>query len=239
MANDHDATSYTANGPTDIGFRTHGTRITKGVEAFGTAIGVHGIGTGIEGSTAESIGVLGEGIGGYGVKGHSDNFPGVYGQSEKQSGVRGTGATGVEGKANGLHGVFGVHGSCFNNKDFTGVGVKGENDKGAGVEGESIIATGVLGGSKIGWGVHGRSAGSYGGVFTSNFAQIRLEPAALADGPPEETQHKKGEFFVDGRGALYYCYSDAPPKWKKLAGVSKFELLITRLVTLIGSIFKP
>ncbi len=69
MADHDDAQDYTANGPTDIGFRTggDGTGIVNGVVAAGTQIGVHGIGVGESGHSAETVGVVGEskiGIGG-------------------------------------------------------------------------------------------------------------------------------------------------------------------------------
>lgn len=97
-----------------------------------------------------------------------------------------------------------------------------EGEVTVGVHGESTegLGTGVLGGSTNGFGVHGRSASAYGGVFTSNFAQIRLEPTAGTNGPPRRGQHQAGELFVDPRGRLYYCYGGTPPGWQRLAGPS-------------------
>ena len=61
MADHDDAQDYTANGPTDVGFRTGGddTGITTGVVAAGTEFGVVGTGVLIEGSPFRPIGVLG------------------------------------------------------------------------------------------------------------------------------------------------------------------------------------
>lgn len=212
MADDDDATSYTANGPTDIGFRTHGTRITNGVVAFGTAIGVHGIGAQIAGTTAESIGVLGQSNSGYCVKGTTSQtaFPGVYGQSDFGTGVQGVGTTGVLGEGIGDGDLFGVHGTCGKNEGFNGIAVFGLTEKGVGVQGGSTFSTGVRGHSERGFGVHGSNDGSYGGVFRSNFAQIRLEPAD-SFGPPRKGEHRNGEFYVDKGGTLFYCIGADPP----------------------------
>ena len=82
MTDHHDAQDYTANGPTNVGFKTggDGTGIANGVVAEGNVFGVHGIGLGTEGSSAETVGVFGESDSGYGVKGQSTgNFSGVLG----------------------------------------------------------------------------------------------------------------------------------------------------------------
>ena len=62
MTDHHDAQDYTANGPTNVGFKTggDGTGIANGVVAEGNVFGVHGIGLGTEGSSAETVGVFGE-----------------------------------------------------------------------------------------------------------------------------------------------------------------------------------
>jgi hypothetical protein len=112
---DHEAKDYQATGPTDIAFRTHGTRIENGV-ATGTHVGVHGIGF-EEGTTRPSIGVKGEGVtgvsgvGGIGVDGFSKHSTGVKGHSELGVGVRGESDVhhGIVGTSNGIgtSGVFG------------------------------------------------------------------------------------------------------------------------------------
>jgi hypothetical protein len=56
---DHQAHDYEATGPTDIGFRTHGTRIDNGVVAFGKTLGVKGIGVGDPTTSAPNYGGLG------------------------------------------------------------------------------------------------------------------------------------------------------------------------------------
>jgi hypothetical protein len=94
----HDAQDYTANGPTNIGFRTGGdnTGIKNGVVAAGINIGVHGIGVGEPETTLLATGVFGESARGYGVRGKSVQI-GVLGESDKETGVRGVGKWGVEG----------------------------------------------------------------------------------------------------------------------------------------------
>ncbi len=127
-------------------------------------------------------------------------------------GVKGVGKTGVRG-------------------DGDDVGVHGFNKNGDGVFGDSEFGAGVDGHSKSGAGVVGRCDSSYGGVFRSNFAQIRLEPAA-SRGPPTTGAHGKGEFFVDAGGALFYCIGEAPPagSWVRLAGPTLFRQIVDALV---------
>jgi hypothetical protein len=217
MSAEH-ATSYTADGPNPVGFRTggDGTGIGDGVVATGTHFGVQGIG-------AES-GVVGESNQGFGVRGKSQNQAGVFGKSDFASGVEGTSkTTGVRGVGD----LIGVRGES----DVTGIhGVSNQN--GTGVRGESE-GVGVDGHSGNGSGVRGSSENAYGGVFTSNFAQIRLEPVADPFGPPNTGSHKKGEFFVDGRGALFYCVGGSPPSWQRLAGPSLFREFISALTNLL------
>jgi len=202
MADHHEAQDYKANGPTGIGFRTggDGTGIANGVVAAGTEIGVHGIGLGIEGSNASSAGVVGEG-GYYGVRGFSQNVVGVFGHSDAGTGVKGIGETGVQGTGGSVG--AGVFGSTREN----GTGVLGDSERGIGVDGHSANGSGI----------RGRSDTAYGGVFSSAFAQIHLEPA-LTSGPPTTGPHGKGEFFVDKNGSLFYCVGGSPPSWQRLAG---------------------
>lgn len=220
MSDPHDAQDYTANGPTDIGFRTGGnnTGITNGVVAYGTEFGVRGIGVGTERSDKRAYGVFGEGIDG-GVVGQSGTGTGVRGESRGMSaGVYGAGVPGVHGFSNTSAGIFG---EFVGVQPFEGSGVHGKNDRGVGVQGESSISTGVWGHSKTGWGVHGSSNSSYGGLFSSNqSAQIRLVPATNHIGPPTTGQHEIGEFFVDRRGSLFYYIGSSPfgDSWVKLAG---------------------
>lgn len=230
MTDHHDAQDYTANGPTDVGFRTVGPNFTKGVEVFGTAVGVHGIGTGTEDSSAVSTGIVGEG-GEFGVRGFSTNATGVYGHSDKGTGVQGQGVTGIKGVSIDV-GIMGVSGESLN-----GVGVDGVSKNWSGVHGKSTIATGVFGESESGWGVHGLSTASYGGVFQSNFAQIRLVPASSV-GQPSKGQHYGGELFVDAIGTLFYCVADGTPgSWVELARRSLFREFLRTVITSVGKVF--
>ena len=112
MSNDkeHD---YTATGPTDIGFRTDGTRIENGVVAFGNQIGVKGISVGGE-KGPFFCGVFGESHDGIGVQGKSENMAGVIG---------------ISGGADGVKGFGGKQGSGVNGFCDPGVGVRGESIK--------------------------------------------------------------------------------------------------------------
>jgi len=103
------ATSYTADGPSNHGFRTGGARITTGAELTGTSKGLVATGKdqGPEGTAKNGIGVNGVSLGAdkggisVGVLGQSM----VYKQGGK--GVRGFGNIGVEGSGiNGPGGVF-------------------------------------------------------------------------------------------------------------------------------------
>jgi hypothetical protein len=245
MADHEEAQDYKANGPTDVGFRTggDGTGITKGVVATGTEIGVSGTALRIEGQgNGVSVGVVGNG-GTAGVQGSSENGPGVWGQSGLYFGVEGVSTGGENGAGvRGWGPVIGVrgdteHGTGVKGVSEDGTGVKGvSNQNGTGVFGDSNSGTGVEGHSHMGSGVHGRSdTDAYGGIFTSNFAQIRLEPVANSFGPPNTGSHKKGEFFVDAMGALFYCGGGSPPSWQRLAGPSVFRDFITWASRLFGA----
>lgn len=179
---------------------------------------------------ATSTGVVGEG-GEYGVRGFSPNDKGIYGETETGTGVQGDGrkGTGVLGT-----GKIGVQGKGDQ------IGVHGFNENGDGVFGDSKIGAGVDGHSESGAGVVGRCDSRYGGVFRSNFAQIRLEPAA-SRGPPTRGAHVKGEFFVDAGGALFYCIGDAPPagSWVRLAGPSLFRTVVDAIFSVFGGRAEP
>ena len=223
MADHHEAQDYKANGPADVGFRTGGdnTNIENGVVAAGTKFGVRGIGVAID-SNGSTLTVGVEGEGGIGVRGISRSDAGVFGLSDIGAGVKGSSkTTGVEG----IGDTVGVRG------ESNAMGVIGESPKnGIGVKGNSEGGIGVEGHSSKGSGIHGKSDNSYGGVFTSNFAQMRLEPADLTFGPPTNGSHQKGEFFVDARGALFYCLGGSPARWQQLAGPSLFQNFITAVI---------
>lgn len=105
---------FTALGPTFIGFQTNGSNIDRGAEIAGNELGIRGHcnkGIGIHGTSAEFLGLLGEGPFA-GVKGASSNI-GVEGNSPGGPGVFGSGSPGVIGLGqkngeNGNNGVMGV-----------------------------------------------------------------------------------------------------------------------------------
>lgn len=251
---------FTATGPAFTGagfpnaaFSTNrkGTNCTYGVNVQGSQCGVYGeSGLGTDSSretpnhhALENIGVCGVGLT-TGVFGHGDQRAGVWGQHENS----GAGVIGVGMKKN--NGVFGVSQDPGNHKDDlgAGVGVKGASEcvHGVGVMGLSVKefsnsdtpraevgnggGIGVMGESGSGTGVMGNSNTGVGGVFTSNFAQIRLKPATTV-GPPRKGFHEKGEFFVDSRGALFYCVNEFPLRWEQLAGPSFLKSLLSDVVT--------
>jgi hypothetical protein len=160
----HDAQDYTANGPTDIGFRTggDGKGITNGVVAIGTECGVFGHskdGIGVKGVADEgNDGVFGSSHTGRGVEGSSHFGIGVNGESTEDNGV--VGSSSHENKS----GVFGFH------RDSAGIvfGVSGnaESRDGAGVNGFSNQGVGVRGFSALNDAVVGTSGGEKkSGVF--------------------------------------------------------------------------
>jgi hypothetical protein len=179
MADHEDATDYTANGPTEIGFRTDGTRIENGVVAFGKQIGVQGISVGgdtgsffcgVFGDSHDGIGVQGHSASQAGVIGISDGFHGVAGEGGKQgNGVSGTSESndGIVGRSSGegKSGVFGFH--TKSNGAVFGVSGSSESRDGAGVNGFSDHgAVGVRGFSAENDAVVGTSSGeNKSGVF--------------------------------------------------------------------------
>lgn len=238
---DYEARDFKATGPTsENGFEAAGDvlKITCGVKATGQKYGVHGITSRLpdepEGQdNKDRVGVFGEGVGdngSVGVKGlcvESSNGTGVQGIGTG-TGVGGSGILGVKGQGFPDHRspdapVAGVWGESHD-----GTGVHGVSDNGTGVVGISghvsddkyikhIFATGVYGHCEGGWGVHGLSTSSYGGVFESNFAQVRLVPASSV-GEPKANQHYRGELFVDATGSLFYCVDGGTPGiWRELA----------------------
>ena len=148
----HNAQDYTANGPTDIGFRTggDGKGITNGVVAIGTQCGVHGEGGPIVGSAAVPVGVFGHSKDGVGVRGVADRGgaavegfasggPGVNASSISGNGLKGdsTENDGVVGTSSGERksGVFGDH--TRTKGPASGVTGRCESPQGAGVFGFS------------------------------------------------------------------------------------------------------
>jgi hypothetical protein len=218
MSNPHNATDYTANGPTNIGFRTGGdnTGIENGVVATGTKIGVKGIGAKLPDSSAQATGVEGESPEGYGVRGHSVTDYGVVGSSDDYTGIRG------DGKFGGVYGVsdsgFGVKGTSWADDGVVGSssatgksGVVGDNT--GGPEGAGFGVSGHCK-SRDGAGVSGSSDYGYGASFRGGRAPLRLEPEVGTSGPPRTGDHQVGEFFVDMKGELFFCSgSGTPGSW--------------------------
>jgi len=174
MSDHEDAQDYTANGPSNFGFRTGGANIQVGVDAAGIDIGVRGVSAGQPDTTRPSdAGVVGESSGGgFGVRGSGTNVAGVFGESKDGPGVRGSSksGTGVEGNGDKV-GVFGETSS---------------NDFGVGVLGESTAGIGVSGHSRKG----------RGGSFESEHgdAQLRLVPQEGKSKPPKTGN--AGDFLV-------------------------------------------
>lgn len=201
MADHHDAQDYTANGPTDVAFRTGGndTGITKGVVVRGLEIGVDGTGLGIEGNSYWPNGVRGTAPSGTGVEGHGRIGVKGFGDENGVAGDAGRDGIGVLGKSflpggtpsgKGVvgHGQIGVEGIGDD------IGVFGDSSKldGTGVEGYSPTGVGVYGHSEEGTAVLGRSKFGRGGLFESErVAQVRLVPdrqATLTPQLPKEGQ---------------------------------------------------
>jgi hypothetical protein len=127
-------------------------------------------------------GVLGEGKNGVIGRSRSPTDSGVWGDN-----IASTGGFGVSGSSAG--GGVGVSGT---NASF-GVGVSG-HCAGGGV------------------GISGSSVNGYGGEFGGGSAQLYLIPnPSSTTGPPTTFDHKRGEFYVDSEGSLFYCKADGRP----------------------------
>jgi hypothetical protein len=152
--------------------------------------------------SGNSLGILGRCNRGNGVHGQSDSATdsGVWGENTGAGfGVAGSSVTGEGVLGDGRNGVHGRSSSA------TDSGVWGENN------GPPLL------GGPSGVGVAGSSVGGYGGQFTGGFAQLYLTPSASTGHPTGDT-HKKGEFYVDSNGSLFFCNADGlPGTWVKLA----------------------
>ena len=134
------------------------------------------------------------------------NGPGVEGLS-------GTGGIGVHGVAGSLTGVFlGSAGVTGESADFNSNGVIGLSTHSIGVIGVTydVESIGVLGQNRSvdigGPAVVGQSLAGIGGSFAGGLAPLSLAPG-MGHGPPTGTGHFFGEFYVDGNGAIFYCYA--------------------------------
>jgi len=153
--------------------------------------------------SGNSLGILGRCSSGNGVHGQSDSATdsGVWGENTGDGfGVSGSSVTGEGVLGDGRNGVHGRSGSP------TDSGVWGENTNVGGIVGDPG-----------GVGVAGSSVAGYGGQFSGGFAQLYLKPHART-GHPVGGNHKKGEFYVDSNGSLFFCHADGlPGTWVKLA----------------------
>jgi hypothetical protein len=220
-------------GPVGDGVQGFGTGNFSGVAGFGggdansTGTGVFGLG----GVQAGDLFVPQRGPGVRGIGGGGPNTSpsvgvGVYGQGAFQ-------APGVVGQA-GTAPADGVQG--FGSGAFSGVAGFGDSTPSSSQSGTGVFG---LGGDPAGPGVRGIGHGGpntnpsgpvgvygqagpdgYGGQFTGEaplLSQLFLEPSS-AIGQPTAGTHKRGEFYVDNQGSLFYCKSDGVPGlWVKLA----------------------
>ena len=182
---------------------------TIGVDAHGGTVGVRAVGT--DGIHAEGLDP--SGIGGVGVKAFgkavgidatswsigvratvTKSGTGVFGTSVDGTGVAGSGS-----------GQFGVGVSCSGTLN----GLQASSPNGNGVY-ASANGKGV--------GVIANSDDGLGGEFHGGKAPIRLAPAATAGAPNAATgTHKRGEFYVDANGQLFFCTVDGTPgTWKRV-----------------------
>ncbi len=207
--------------------------IKSGVFGFhtlssGAAFGVSGTA-----QSPEGAGVNGFSDAGVGVKGASQTNDGVVGSSNgaAKSGVFGFHAQ-ETGAAFGVSGLTNSpNGSGVNGFSGPGVGVTGASQANDGVVGSSNVAlrSGVFGfnsqttgatfgvtgsaDSPDGTGIRGISDHGYGGVFRGGRAPLQLVPGDT-QGAPTTGDHKRGEFFVDRDGDLFFCKdSGKPGQW--------------------------
>jgi hypothetical protein len=152
---------WTALGPAEIGFQTHGANIRVGADIAGNQLGVKG----------RCQGPVGDGVQGVGT----GNFSGVagFGDGRVGTGVFGAGRHGVRGIGNGgpntaPAGPVGVYGQAGPGAD--GVHGVGSGTTGAGVRGLSfdVDGNGVIGQANVGgnaFGIWGRSVDGFAGMF--------------------------------------------------------------------------
>jgi hypothetical protein len=171
-------------------------------------------------NTSSGFGVAGSSVSGEGVLGQGGTN-GVHGQSGSptDSGVWGENTGAVFGgvpRSSGLGGkpsVVGVWGTTVQpgSTADSADGILGEGKNGVHGRSRSPTDSGVWGeNTRGGVGVAGSSATGYGGQFTGGFAQLYLTPSATT-GIPTSGNHKRGEFFVDSKGSLFFCKGDGVP----------------------------
>lgn len=146
-----------------------------GVVGIGAANGGYfrselGIGNGVIGTSANSIGVYGESNTNFGVLGRATGGTGVYGEGGSHGGSFSGSSFGVYGLSSSGTGIFGqggTHGGSFFGSDF---GVYGSGTtNGIGVYGTSSNGIGLFGTSTNGDGIEGHSTGvNKSGVWGHN-----------------------------------------------------------------------
>ncbi len=123
-------------------------------------------------------------------------------------------STGVAGETS-QPGGWAVAGIAFGSL-ATGVYGEGIESNGPGVLGRADAAEGVIGESGRSSGVAGKSVLGYGGSFQGGAAPLHLEPAAVR-GHPTSGAHKRGDFWVDSGGVLFFCVTAGTPgAWKRV-----------------------
>jgi hypothetical protein len=189
---------------TSSGFGVAGSSFSgEGVLGEGGTNGVHG-----KTGSPTGSGVWGENTGaGFGVAGSSTGV-GVFGGVPRSSGLAG------KPSVVGVWGTTVQPGSTADPAD----GILGEGKNGVHGRSRSPTDSGVWGeNTRGGVGVAGSSATGYGGQFTGGFAQLYLTPS-VSGGHPTGGNHKRGEFFVDSKGSLFFCKGDGVPgTWVQLA----------------------
>jgi len=134
--------------------------------------------------------------GGPAVQGHSQHSTGIAGSTSQPGG-------------------WAVAGIAFGT-NATGVYGEGIESNGPGVFGNADAADGVIGSSGRSSGVLGKSVLGYGGSFQGGAAPLHLEPATVK-GHPTSGAHKRGDFWVDSAGALFFCVTGGTPGvWKRV-----------------------
>jgi hypothetical protein len=201
---------------------------SSGLSGKPSVVGIWGTAV-VPGSPADAAeGILGEGKNGVHGRSRSPTDSGVWGENTNGGyGVVGSstgigvfggvpGSSGMSGKPSvvGIWGTAVVPGSPTDSAD----GILGEGRNGVHGRSRSPTDSGVWGENRRGGvGVAGSSATGYGGQFTGGFAQLYLTPSATI-GHPTSGNHKRGEFYVDSHGSLFFCNADGVPgNWVRLA----------------------
>ena len=182
--------TFFAQNTSGSGFGLYGVAVAEsGITATqGSAVvgDTNGVAPGVEGlSGADGVGV--HGVAGGAVGGFIAALAGVAGETTTAGGI---------GVAGGASNGIGVLGLTF---DAGSPAVQGQNLNNNG-------GMGVSGFSEAGAAVYGVSNTGFGGVFSGGHAPLLLGEGE-GIGPPTSTGHGVGELYVDGNGAIFYCYA--------------------------------